>query len=680
MIKCPTVSQVKNGLILLAVVCSTVYVLKDDVTNRAVRLELKENENRWRHLRRVPLLGRLVQRPASYLTTEGGALAASLKVILKSALGSFLILSFKELLRRAVARFNRHPATSPDHPTSEADEQQGSLEIPYHLLEETTEAIVRLLDAQHVVVHNSLCLLATRGMKDAREKVTENIHSLLDAQGVVVEAIFRLMTGQGVMAKNSSRLRDKLVTSLENSRLCLRRLTGTSTSCPSSDRLMDSESECDRMMHKLLGIRERNEADTKAEAGTVIEGCNLRMDSKSISPLSISSLSQLDRMISAIFGKMMKSLIMVILNKSKTGSSSWMYSHSDSSSSNSYPSQFGKIISKLMGAMNLTETDISSTEFPGEFPGEILQTERFDQFERQLLPYLSAPGTLHTTWEDVGGCSEVLQDLKEQVLMALVHTQYHTTDPPLSHPKGVLLYGEPGCGKTLIAKAIAGEVNAHFLSLNAATLKSKWLGESEKLSAAVFSLAYKKQPCVVFLDEIDAVLGKRTDGENSNNNSGMVATFLTHWDGMETDADAKVILLAATNRLESIDVAILRRLSIQFKISKPSTEGRQQILYILLRKFQADSDIDLAELARLTDGYTGSDLNEVVRRASFYPMIEFYLSNCDTQFKEPEETYSAFHRRHDHIKVRPITMADLQRALQFNAQNMRKDTPVNIYI
>nr|XP_045610241.1 uncharacterized protein LOC123765609 [Procambarus clarkii] len=358
-------------------------------------------------------------------------------------------------------------------------------------------------------------------------------------------------------------------------------------------------------------------------------------------------------------------------------SMTWIVSDMSSMNKMSYKLEIimDKLASRLLSiiqgkqAERETETDSSSSETSLEF----------NHYERKLLPYLFPPGTLGTTWASVGGCTEVLQDLKEEVMIPLVHSQYHRNNPPMSLTKGILLYGKPGCGKTLIAKAVAGEVNANFLSLNASTMMSKWVGESEKLAAAVFSLAYKKQPCVIFMDEIDALLGTRRSSEFSSSNCGFVATFLTHWDGINTDPEAKVTILAATNRIQAIDPAILRRLPVKFEISNPSIAGRLEILRILLSNLEVESDVDFDELAKLTDWCTGSDLQEIVRRASLFPVIDHHNAYCASSHKPPDDTFSAFHQRHAHIKVRPISMADLLKALQ-KIKNVNRNTPMEIYV
>jgi len=197
----------------------------------------------------------------------------------------------------------------------------------------------------------------------------------------------------------------------------------------------------------------------------------------------------------------------------------------------------------------------------------------------------------------------------------------------LSAPSGVLLYGPPGCGKTMLAKALASESGATFINLHISTLTEKWFGDSNKLVSAVFSLARKLQPTIVFIDEIDAVLGQRRSGEHEA--SGMVkAEFMTHWDGLAS-ADVygdpqRIMVLGATNRIQDIDEAILRRMPKKFPVSLPSSPQRLRILGLLLKDTRVDKEnFDLKYLVDVTQGLSGSDLKEACRDAAMVPVREF---------------------------------------------------------
>jgi SpoVK/Ycf46/Vps4 family AAA+-type ATPase len=203
---------------------------------------------------------------------------------------------------------------------------------------------------------------------------------------------------------------------------------------------------------------------------------------------------------------------------------------------------------------------------------------------------------------------------------------YMNSSSLLSAPSGVLLHGQPGCGKTMLAKALAHESGACFINLHISTLTEKWFGDSNKLVNAVFGLARKLEPAIVFIDEIDAVLGTRHSGEHEA--SGMVkAEFMTHWDGLASansqGRPQRIMVLGATNRIQDIDDAILRRMPLKFPVSLPNTSQRKKILSLILRDTKTDKDfLDLDYLARVMDGLSGSDMKEACREAAMIPVRE----------------------------------------------------------
>ena len=180
---------------------------------------------------------------------------------------------------------------------------------------------------------------------------------------------------------------------------------------------------------------------------------------------------------------------------------------------------------------------------------------------------------------DIGGLDPIIEELRESVIYPLtLPGLFSSTSTLLSAPKGVLLYGPPGCGKTMLARALARESGACFINLHISTLTEKWYGDSNKLVTAVFSLAKKLQPTIVFIDEIDAVLRSRSSSDHEA--STMVkAEFMTHWDGLlSTNASgtpAQIMILGATNRIQDIDDAILRRMPKKFSINLPDAAQRR---------------------------------------------------------------------------------------------------------
>lgn len=238
-----------------------------------------------------------------------------------------------------------------------------------------------------------------------------------------------------------------------------------------------------------------------------------------------------------------------------------------------------------------------------------------------------SPSDIPVTFEDIGGLDTIIDELRESVIYPLTMPQlYSSHSSLLTAPSGVLLYGPPGCGKTMLAKALARESGACFINLHISTLTEKWYGDSNKLVAAVFSLARKLQPSIVFIDEIDAVLGQRKSGEHEA--SGMVkAEFMTHWDGLASSSVGKgaqrICILGATNRIQDIDEAILRRMPMKFPVSLPQAAQRRQIFELTLSDTKIDSrNFDLDTLVGISAGMSGSDIKEACRYAAMAPVRE----------------------------------------------------------
>lgn len=256
-----------------------------------------------------------------------------------------------------------------------------------------------------------------------------------------------------------------------------------------------------------------------------------------------------------------------------------------------------------------------------------MSTMKLNQYEHVILQDLVFPEDIPVSFEDIGGLGNIVEELKESVIYPLTMPDLYThTSSLLAAPSGVLLYGPPGCGKTMICKALAHESGACFINLHISTLTEKWFGDSNKLVNAVFSLARKLQPTIIFIDEIDAVLGTRHTGEHEA--SGMVkAEFMTWWDGLKS-ADTsgqsqRILVLGATNRINDIDDAILRRMPKKFPVYLPNASQRLKILKLMLKDTKMDTDnIDLPYLARVMDGMSGSDIKEACRDAAMVPVRE----------------------------------------------------------
>ncbi|XP_055594153.1 outer mitochondrial transmembrane helix translocase-like [Uranotaenia lowii] len=240
-----------------------------------------------------------------------------------------------------------------------------------------------------------------------------------------------------------------------------------------------------------------------------------------------------------------------------------------------------------------------------------------NDYELVIASHLVVPENISVSWESIAGLDHVCQEIKESLVFPVCHRDMFSGSALYQAPKGVLLYGPPGCGKTLIAKATAKEAGMRFINLDVAMLTDKWYGESQKLASAVFSLAVKIQPCIIFIDEIDSFLRARNSSDHEAT-AMMKTQFMMLWDGLNTESDSTVIVMGATNRPQDLDKAILRRMPAQFHIGLPHEEQRLKILQLILRQEKISNDVDFHQLARMTNNYSGSDLREMCRNASVY--------------------------------------------------------------
>uniref|UniRef100_UPI00398F40C4 outer mitochondrial transmembrane helix translocase-like isoform X2 n=1 Tax=Pristiophorus japonicus TaxID=55135 RepID=UPI00398F40C4 len=247
---------------------------------------------------------------------------------------------------------------------------------------------------------------------------------------------------------------------------------------------------------------------------------------------------------------------------------------------------------------------------------------KLSEYELTIAAHLVDPRALKVTWRDIAGLDEVITELQETVILPFQKRHLFLGSKLFQPPKGVLLYGPPGCGKTLIAKATASVAGCHFINMQASTLTDKWYGESQKLAAAVFSLAAKIEPCIIFIDEIDSFLRIRSCMDHEAT-AMMKAQFMSLWDGLSTDTDCQVIVMGATNRPQDVDPAILRRMPSAFHVGLPRQSQRQEILKLILSGECLSHDVKLKEIAEKTKGYSGSDLQELCREAALHRLRDF---------------------------------------------------------
>ena len=225
------------------------------------------------------------------------------------------------------------------------------------------------------------------------------------------------------------------------------------------------------------------------------------------------------------------------------------------------------------------------------------------------------------TYEDIGGLEDEIKKLREMVEIPLKHPEIFEK-LGVEPPKGVLLYGPPGAGKTLLAKAVASESDANFILLNGPEIMSKFYGESEKKIRDIFEEAEKNAPTIIFIDEIDAIAPKREEvmGEVERR---VVSQMLTMMDGLKTRG--KVIVIGATNRINALDPALRRpgRFDREIEISVPGKKGREQILKIHTRGMPLHKDVNIIDLASITHGFVGADLESLTKEAAMVVLRKF---------------------------------------------------------
>jgi transitional endoplasmic reticulum ATPase len=314
----------------------------------------------------------------------------------------------------------------------------------------------------------------------------------------------------------------------------------------------------------------------------------------------------------------------------------------------------------------LPEIDLSAESIPADILNKIIvKMQDFIDVVNEMEPsamrevFVEVPDV---KWEDIGGLETIKQELREAVEWPLKYQgmfAYADATPP----KGILLYGPPGTGKTLMAKATANESEANFISIKGPELLSKWVGESEKGVREIFRKARQAAPCIIFFDEIDAIAPARGgDFGTSHVTERVISQILTELDGLEVLTN--VVVIAATNRPDIIDTALLRpgRFDRLLYVPPPDYESRKQIIHIHTKKKPLAEDTNIDNLAAKMDGYTGADIAAVASAAVMLALREHI-----SKYGKPQEAQShakelKIHMRHFEEamkKIRPLSTQEL---------------------
>ncbi|KAE7997404.1 hypothetical protein FH972_002044 [Carpinus fangiana] len=273
--------------------------------------------------------------------------------------------------------------------------------------------------------------------------------------------------------------------------------------------------------------------------------------------------------------------------------------------------------------------------------------------ERDVLE--TSPGV---RWDDVAGLSEAKRLLEEAVVLPLWMPEYFQG---IRRPwKGVLMFGPPGTGKTLLAKAVATECGTTFFNVSSATLASKWRGESERMVRCLFDLARAYAPSTIFIDEIDSLCNARGASGEHESSRRVKSELLVQVDGVNNSSTSEdgtrkiVMVLAATNFPWDIDEALRRRLEKRIYIPLPNFESRKELIRINLKTVEVAPDVDIEDVARRTDGYSGDDLTNVCRDASLNGMRRKIAGKTRDEIKNMPK---------DEISKDPVAMCDFEEAL-----------------
>jgi transitional endoplasmic reticulum ATPase len=281
----------------------------------------------------------------------------------------------------------------------------------------------------------------------------------------------------------------------------------------------------------------------------------------------------------------------------------------------------------------LPEIDLDEEKISSEFLQKIqITSDDFREALKEVKPSALREVQVQipdVSWDDVGGLDELKEELKEAVEWPIKYKDAYDY-VNIESPKGILLHGPPGTGKTLIAKALAKMTESNFISIKGPELLSKWVGESEKGVREIFRKARQAAPCIIFLDEVDALVPRRgSGGSDSHVTENVVSQILTEIDGLEELNN--VLIIGATNRLDIVDEALLRpgRFDRIIKVPNPDTNGRKHIFEIHTKNKPLSNNVKISEIVRLTNDFSGAEIAAVANRAAITALKRYVVGKSN---------------------------------------------------